>query len=57
MPQCKLPFSFLRVYKALDGGVHDNVFEESVCLLFRAAWFKFVPIEFKEVIEENDDWQ
>ncbi|XP_057864574.2 uncharacterized protein LOC131072436 [Cryptomeria japonica] len=56
-PQCKLPFSFLFVYKSLDGSVHDYMSEESVCLLLRAAWFKPVPIEFKEVVEENDDWQ
>eukprot|EP00250_Pteridium_aquilinum_P018580 c24125_g1_i2 orf=794-1654(+) len=53
-PQCRLPFSFLYVYKALDGTLRDYLFEESVCLLLRACWFK--PLVFHEP-EEQDDYQ
>lgn len=53
-PQCRLPFSFLYVYRALDGSLSDYMFEESVCLLLRAFWFK--PLQIQEV-EEQDDLQ
>eukprot|EP01018_Ginkgo_biloba_P029708 Gb_22764 [translate_table: standard] len=56
-PQCKHPFSYLFVYRALDGSVHDYLFEESVCLLLRASWFKPVPLETHEAVEEQDDYQ
>ncbi|KAJ7960558.1 RING/U-box superfamily protein [Quillaja saponaria] len=39
-PQCKHPFEFLNVHRSLDGSIHDYMFEESVCLLLRAPWFK-----------------
>ncbi|MCO5551319.1 hypothetical protein L7F22_004820 [Adiantum nelumboides] len=53
-PQCRLPFSFLYVYRALDGSLSDYLFEESVCLLLRAFWFK--PLVVQEA-EEQDDYQ
>lgn len=53
-PQCRLPFSFLYVYRALDGTLSDYMFEESVCLLLRAFWFK--PLTFQDP-EEQDDYQ
>lgn len=56
-PQCKHPFSFLLVYKALDGSVHDYMSEESVCLLLRASWFKPVPVETQNAVGEHDDCQ
>eukprot|EP01018_Ginkgo_biloba_P003779 Gb_14996 [translate_table: standard] len=56
-PQCKQPFSFLFVHRTLDGSLHDYMFEESVCLLLRASWFKPVPIQFQEAVEEQDDYQ
>ncbi|KAL8527427.1 hypothetical protein ACS0TY_005330 [Phlomoides rotata] len=54
-PQCKTPFEFLNVHRALDGSIHDYMFEESVCLLLRASWFKtLVEVEREEMdkIEE-----
>ncbi|CAN8299440.1 unnamed protein product [Cochlearia groenlandica] len=42
-PQCKHPFDFLNVHRALDGSIEDFMFEESVCLLLRASWFQ--PLE------------
>ncbi|KAI5082235.1 hypothetical protein GOP47_0001978 [Adiantum capillus-veneris] len=53
-PQCRLPFSSLYVYRALDGSLSDYMFEESVCLLLRAFWFK--PLVVQEP-EEQDDYQ
>ncbi|KAJ0243365.1 Uncharacterized protein HA466_0194290 [Hirschfeldia incana] len=51
-PQCKHPFDFLNVHRALDGCVEDFMFEESVCLLLRASWFK--PLEAVERVSCND---
>ncbi|GAB4855978.1 hypothetical protein Ancab_024618 [Ancistrocladus abbreviatus] len=48
-PQCKHPFEFLNVHRSLDGSIYDYMFEESVCLLLRATWFK--PL----VVEHQDD--
>uniref|UniRef100_A0A1J3JN51 Protein SCAF11 n=1 Tax=Noccaea caerulescens TaxID=107243 RepID=A0A1J3JN51_NOCCA len=42
-PQCKHPFDFLSVHRALDGCIEDFLFEESVCLLLRASWF--IPLD------------
>lgn len=53
-PQCRLPFSFLYVYRALDGSISDYMFEESVCLLLRAFWYE--PLTFPEP-EEQEDFQ
>ncbi|EXB74317.1 hypothetical protein L484_001487 [Morus notabilis] len=44
-PQCKHPFEFLNVHRSLDGSIHDYMFEESVCLLLRASWFKPLTVE------------
>ncbi|KAK7304911.1 hypothetical protein VNO77_42805 [Canavalia gladiata] len=44
-PQCKHPFEFLNVHRSLDGSIQDYMFEESVCLLLRAAWFKPLTVE------------
>ncbi|KAJ4882963.1 hypothetical protein Rs2_33056 [Raphanus sativus] len=51
-PQCKHPFDFLNVHRALDGSVEDFMFEESVCLLLRASWFK--PLEAVERVSYHD---
>ncbi|KAF8115946.1 hypothetical protein N665_0025s0381 [Sinapis alba] len=51
-PQCKHPFDFLNVHRALDGSVEDFMFEESVCLLLRASWFQ--PLEAVERVSCND---
>lgn len=52
-PQCKNPFKFLNIHRSLDGSVHDYMFEESVCLLLRASWFKpLVVVEREEAYEE-----
>uniref|UniRef100_A0A7C8YP93 RING-type domain-containing protein n=1 Tax=Opuntia streptacantha TaxID=393608 RepID=A0A7C8YP93_OPUST len=48
-PQCKHPFESLSVHRALDGTLCDYMFEESVCLLVRASWFR--PL----VAEHHDD--
>jgi len=53
-PQCKLPFDFLNVHRALDGSVEDFMFEESVCLLLRASWFQ--PLEAVERVSDNDNF-
>eukprot|EP00884_Botryococcus_braunii_P000620 jgi/Botrbrau1/10559/Bobra.0343s0008.1 len=37
-PQCKNPFSYLLMYRRLDGTLTDFPEEESVCLLKRAQW-------------------
>ncbi|XP_051134627.1 uncharacterized protein LOC127253873 [Andrographis paniculata] len=48
-PQCKCPFEFLNIHRGLDGRIHDYMFEESVCLLLRASWFKpVVELEQEE---------
>ncbi|XP_042483576.1 uncharacterized protein LOC122063955 [Macadamia integrifolia] len=55
-PQCKCPFEFLNVHRALDGRIHDYMFEESVCLLLRATWFVPLKVEAqKEVYDELED--
>ncbi|CAH8281699.1 unnamed protein product [Eruca vesicaria subsp. sativa] len=51
-PQCKHPFDFLNVHRTLDGSVEDFMFEESVCLLLRASWFK--PLEAVERVSYHD---
>ncbi|KAK6138231.1 hypothetical protein DH2020_028027 [Rehmannia glutinosa] len=56
-PQCKNPFEFLNIHRALDGSIHDYMFEESVCLLLRASWFKpLVVVQREEVEEETEDY-
>ncbi|KAI3450032.1 hypothetical protein Pfo_006697 [Paulownia fortunei] len=55
-PQCKNPFESLNIHRSLDGSIHDYMFEESICLLLRASWFKpLVEVEQEEVdkVEEN----
>ncbi|XP_009624918.1 uncharacterized protein [Nicotiana tomentosiformis] len=52
-PQCKHPFDFIYIHRALDGSLRDYMFEESVCLLLRASWFK--PLIVEERAEVNDD--
>ncbi|XP_050238503.1 uncharacterized protein LOC126687993 [Mercurialis annua] len=47
-PQCKHPFEFLNVHRTLDGSIKDYMFEESVCLLLRAAWFNPLIVESHE---------
>jgi len=54
-PQCRLPFTELYVYKALDGSLNDYLFEESVCLLLRASWFEGMPV-FTPEKEEAEDY-
>ncbi|PPS05356.1 hypothetical protein GOBAR_AA15305 [Gossypium barbadense] len=44
-PQCKHPFESLNVHRSLDGRINDYMFEESVCLLLRASWFKPLNVE------------
>ncbi|KAH0732876.1 hypothetical protein KY289_004064 [Solanum tuberosum] len=51
-PQCKHPFEFLHIHRSLDGSIQDYMFEESVCLLLRASWFK----PFVEEKQEVDDY-
>ncbi|XP_066310682.1 uncharacterized protein [Miscanthus floridulus] len=54
-PQCKHPFEFLSVHRSLDGCLHDYLFEESVCLLLRAAWFEPLIVEaHEEALEEEE---
>ncbi|XP_052209804.1 uncharacterized protein LOC127813088 isoform X2 [Diospyros lotus] len=56
-PQCKFPFEFLNVHRSLDGSLHDYMYEESVCLLLRAPWFKPLNVEDREeVYDEVDDY-
>ncbi|CAO1947280.1 unnamed protein product [Urochloa humidicola] len=55
-PQCKHPFEFLSVHRSLDGCLHDFLFEESVCLLLRAAWFEPLIVEAHEEALEEDDF-
>ncbi|XP_047982351.1 uncharacterized protein LOC125223312 isoform X1 [Salvia hispanica] len=55
-PQCKHGFEFLNVHRALDGSIHDYMFEESVCLLLRASWFTpLVLVEREEVAYEETE--
>ncbi|XVE59899.1 hypothetical protein DITRI_Ditri05aG0083900 [Diplodiscus trichospermus] len=54
-PQCKHPFEFLNVHRSLDGRIHDYMFEESVCLLLRATWFKPLIVEVQDREEVYDD--
>nr|CAB3479464.1 unnamed protein product [Digitaria exilis] len=55
-PQCKHPFEFLSVHRSLDGCLHDYLFEESVCLLLRAAWFEPLIVEAHEEAPEEDEF-
>ncbi|XP_038998977.1 uncharacterized protein LOC120124340 isoform X2 [Hibiscus syriacus] len=56
-PQCKHPFEFLNVHHSLDGRINDYMFEESVCLLLRATWFKPSTVEEREeVYDELEDY-
>ncbi|KAL4326103.1 hypothetical protein GQ457_11G019130 [Hibiscus cannabinus] len=56
-PQCKCPFEFLNVHRSLDDRIHDYMFEESVCLLLRATWFKPLIVEdhmeYREEVYDN----
>ncbi|XP_022728935.1 uncharacterized protein LOC111284528 [Durio zibethinus] len=52
-PQCKHPFEFLNVHRSLDGRINDYMFEESVCLLLRAAWFKPLNVEEREEVYDD----
>ncbi|XAR60311.1 hypothetical protein NMG60_11033629 [Bertholletia excelsa] len=54
-PQCKHPFESLNVHRSLDGSIHDYMYEESVCLLLRASWFKPLIVEEREEMEEDMD--
>ncbi|KAJ6670960.1 RING/U-BOX SUPERFAMILY PROTEIN [Salix viminalis] len=54
-PQCKHPFEFLNVHRSLDGSIQDYMFEESVCLLLRAAWFMPLTVEDHEDVYEDPD--
>ncbi|CAN8236636.1 unnamed protein product [Cochlearia groenlandica] len=54
-PQCKHPFESLNVHRALDGRLEDFMFEESVCLLLRALWFK--PLEAVERVSDSDNYE
>lgn len=54
-PQCKHPFRFLNVHRSLDGRLHDYMFEESVCLLLRAAWF--IPLTVETHEEPYDEFE
>ncbi|KAK7400923.1 hypothetical protein VNO78_12232 [Psophocarpus tetragonolobus] len=51
-PQCKNPFEFLNVHRSLDGSIQDYMFEESVCLLLRASWFRPLSVEEHMVHED-----
>ncbi|KAK9221232.1 hypothetical protein WN944_009658 [Citrus x changshan-huyou] len=57
-PQCKHPFEFLHVHRSLDGSISDYMFEESVCLLLRATWFKPLIVEDHVVVQDDleDDY-
>ncbi|XP_027343217.1 uncharacterized protein LOC113855782 [Abrus precatorius] len=54
-PQCKCPFEFLNVHRTLDGSIEDYMFEESVCLLLRASWFK--PLTVEEHVDHEDAYE
>ncbi|KAI3905613.1 hypothetical protein MKX01_036522 [Papaver californicum] len=49
-PQCKQSFEFLLLHRSIDGSIYDYMFEESICLLLRAPWFK--PLEVDSHGEE-----
>ncbi|XP_059665395.1 uncharacterized protein LOC132311499 [Cornus florida] len=53
-PQCKHPFESLNIHRSLDGSIHDYMFEESVCLLLRASWFKPLVVEYHEEVDDGD---
>ncbi|CAL5353993.1 unnamed protein product [Camellia sinensis] len=55
-PQCKHPFEFLNVHCSLDGSIHDYMYEESVCLLLRASWFKPLIVEEQEEVDDEVDY-
>ncbi|OIT31782.1 PREDICTED: uncharacterized protein LOC109208252 [Nicotiana attenuata] len=55
-PQCKHPFEFLHVHRSLDGSIQDYMFEESVCLLLRASWFKPLIVEEKKEVDDSMDY-
>ncbi|CAI0541872.1 unnamed protein product [Linum tenue] len=57
-PQCKHPFESLNVHRSLDGCIHDYMFEESLCLLLRATWFKplEVPSHHGTAYEDPDEF-
>ncbi|CAK7330619.1 unnamed protein product [Dovyalis caffra] len=56
-PQCKHPFEFLNVHRSLDGSIQDYMFEESVCLLLRAAWFMPLTVEdHEDGCEDPEDY-
>ncbi|GAV62113.1 zf-RING_2 domain-containing protein [Cephalotus follicularis] len=56
-PQCKHPFKFLNLHRSLDGSIQDYMFEESVCLLLRASWFKPLIVEERdEVYDDSEDY-
>ncbi|KAF3643928.1 RING/U-box superfamily protein isoform 2 [Capsicum annuum] len=55
-PQCKHPFEFLYVHRSLDGSIQDYMFEESVCLLLRASWFKPLIVEEKQEVDDDMDY-
>lgn len=52
-PQCKHPFEFLHISRSLDGSRQDYMFEESVCLLLRASWFKPLIVEEREEVDDE----
>ncbi|GAB2211801.1 hypothetical protein Droror1_Dr00025136 [Drosera rotundifolia] len=52
-PQCKYPFDVLSVHRSLDGSIHDYMFEESLCLLLRATWFK--PLDVDQHVDLSDE--
>lgn len=54
-PQCKNPFEFLNVHRSLDGCIHEFMFEESVCLLLRAAWFVPLMVETPHKAYEEEE--
>ncbi|GAB2287067.1 hypothetical protein Dimus_021452 [Dionaea muscipula] len=55
-PQCKHPFEALIVHRSLDGSIHDYMFEESVCLLLRATWFKPLDVEPRDdLFDESEE--
>ncbi|KAL6506143.1 hypothetical protein OROGR_024324 [Orobanche gracilis] len=55
-PQCKTRFEFLNIHRALDGSIHDYMFEESLCLLLRASWFKLLVEVEKEELDKIEDY-
>lgn len=55
-PQCKFPFESLNVHRSLDGRIYDYMFEESVCLLVRATWFKPLEVDHEEVYDAVEEY-